>query len=195
MGQVRAHHAGAGALDGGLVSLPSPQAIGMQAAEIAFGSPIIQNNFRALVAEVIVGNALQPEWRHCAADWLGWDFEHVAGARLEVKQSARRQTWQSPRILRPPRFDVAERTGYWRDGIQWVAERGRYAQIYVFSYHPVVDELADHRNPLQWRFHVVAASKLPVGAKTIGLPAVAKIEPDVPWTQLRDAVELTRISL
>jgi len=48
---------------------------------------------------------------------------------------------------------------------------GTFAHIYIFAYHPIMEESADHRDPRQWRFHVVATNRLPAG-KTITLVKV-----------------------
>ncbi|MGH7045584.1 MAG: hypothetical protein ACREE2_04250 [Stellaceae bacterium] len=136
----------------GMKQAPTPATVRAAAAKLAFGTPIVQNNLRAIVAEVITGYALGPDWHHCSADWSGWDFEHKLGARLEVKQSAARQTWKPPPVRHPPRFDISPRSGYWQDGSRWIERAGRHAQIYVFCHHPVDDAAADHRDPLQWSF-------------------------------------------
>ncbi len=174
---------------------PTADDIRVSASQAASGSPIIQNNLRALVVEAIVDAALRPSWRWCSVDWAGWDFEHETGIKLEVKQSAVRQTWAAPKSKLVPRFDIRERTGYWEDGATWIAQPGRNAQIYVFAHHPFVDETADHRDPLQWRFYVIRASVLPV-ARTIGLPGVNKLAPQpVSWAELFGAVEQVRLLL
>lgn len=173
---------------------PTPDQIGATASQLAFGRRIIQNDLRALVVEVIVHYALTPDWRHCSGDWYGWDFEHKDGARLEVKQSALLQTWAASRSKPSPRFDVRERTGYWENGNTWIAQPGRYAQIYVFAYHGIDGETADHRDPLQWQFHVVRTSALPA-ARTIGLSAVATLSPALGWHALFEAGERERLLL
>jgi hypothetical protein len=173
---------------------PTPEAIRNAASQVAFSKRLIQNNFRAVIAEVIVGHALGADWKHCSADWYGWDFVHADGARLEVKQSARRQTWAAPIKKYVPRFDVRARTGYWEDGVKWIPKAGRHADIYVFAYHPIDDDSADHGDPLQWDFYVVAVAKLPAEAQTIGLPAIAAISPSFTWSQLSSVVEQARLS-
>jgi hypothetical protein len=145
------------------------------AAAAAFDRPLITNVYRSLVVEAIVDAALRPDWSWCSADYAGWDFEHEDGARLEVKQSAARQSWTAPSAgSRPASFDIAERTGFWRSGSEWVPGAGRHANIYVFAHHPITDDSADHRDPRQWRFYVAPASSLP-SAKSIGLPRVATL--------------------
>src|SRR5260370_222980 len=144
-----------------MVNEPPPTAdeIRAKVCAVAFGNPLVLNNFRGLVAEIIVGAALDSECVWCSGDWRGWDFEHVTGCRLEVKQSAR-QTWTGSRKPTVPIFDIRAGTGYF-EGADWVADPRRFADIYVLAHHPIMDASADHRDPRQWRFHVVAAKRLP----------------------------------
>jgi hypothetical protein len=90
-------------------------------------------------------------------------------------------------------FDIRARTGYF-EGADWVADPRRFAHIYVFAYHPIMEESADHRDPRQWRFHVVATNRLPAG-KTINLVKVALLSEAVPWIGLRAAIENLRAAL
>jgi hypothetical protein len=86
-----------------------------------------------------------------------------------------------------PIFDIRTRTGYF-EGADWVADPRRFAHIYVFAHHPIMDASADHRDPSQWRFHVVATDRLPTG-KTISLVKMALLSDAVPWIGLKTAVE------
>lgn len=79
------------------LAIPTINEIRAKLCVAAFGSPLISNIYRGLVAEIMVGAALGCEWQLCSGDWRGWDFEHTAGLRLEVKQSAARQTWTGER--------------------------------------------------------------------------------------------------
>jgi hypothetical protein len=168
-------------------SPPTVEEIRAKVSATAFGDPLISNIYRGLVVEIIVGAALGSEWRLCSGDWRGWDFEHSSGCRLEVKQSAARQTWTGSRNVTKPIFDIRTRTGYF-EGADWIADPRRFADIYVFAHHPVMDESADHRDVRQWRFHVVTANRLPIG-KTIGLTKIAALSAGVPWIGLESAVE------
>jgi hypothetical protein len=141
--------------------VPTADEIRARSCAAAFGDFLVSNIYRGLVAEIIVGAALGSDWRLCSGDWRGWDFEHPTGLRLEVKQSAARQTWTGTRKATVPKFDIRTRTGYF-EGADWVADPRRFAHIYVFAHHPVMDASADHCDPSQWRFHVVAADRLPV---------------------------------
>jgi hypothetical protein len=125
-----------------------------------FGSPILLNSLRGEVVEEMVAMALEPEWEHCAGDWAAFDFrERRSGLRIQVKQSAARQSWHKQQCPPArPRFSIAEKTGRWDEGDRWVAEPGRNADLFVFAWHKLTGETADHRDPLQWEFYVVAES-------------------------------------
>jgi hypothetical protein len=172
------------------MSSPTPKHIRDAAAKAVFGNSLISNIYRGLIAEIIVGEALGKDWHMCSGDWRGWDFEHRDGCRLEVKQSAARQTWTGPRAATKPIFDIRARSGYF-EGADWIADPRRFAEIYVFAYHPISDDTADHCDPCQWRFHVVMANGLPSG-KTISLAKVASLSNQLAWENLREAVEALR---
>jgi hypothetical protein len=172
--------------------IPETADVIARATEAAFGRPLVVNSLRAVLVEALISGVLPSKWRWCAADWAGWDFEHDDGTRMEVKQSAARQSWaMTPRRAFVPRFDVAERKGFWRDGSEWVRAPGRHAQIYVFAFHPVADDTADHRDPRQWTFYVVPASSLPQ-AKSIALSRVERLASAVRAAELGDAIEKVR---
>ncbi|WP_129586428.1 hypothetical protein [Sphingomonas montana] len=142
-----------------------------RAAHAAFGQPLVTNMLRGLVVEAIVATVLEPDWRWCSADYAAWDFDRSDGLRLEVKQSAVRQSWaQTKTTARPATFDIAPRTGRY-DGDVWLAEVRRWADLYVFAHHHVADDTADHRDPAQWTFYVVLTTALPT-QKTVGLAKV-----------------------
>lgn len=79
-------------------------------------------------------------------------------------------------------------------GADWVADPRRFADIYVFAHHPITNESADHRDPRQWRFHVVPAGSLPA-RKTISLAKVTLLSDPLPWSGLKAAVESVRATL
>jgi hypothetical protein len=177
------------------MALPQPtddltEAVLRHAAGSAFGRPLVQNNLRAVVVEAMVDLALPEDWRWCSADWAGWDFEHADGTRLEIKQSAARQTWAAPRNPGQRRFDVAPRQGRW-EGSVWIEEPGRHAHLYLFADHSVADDTADHRNPTQWVFYAVAASELPV-ARTVSLKRIELLTKPCRYAELAAVIERLR---
>jgi hypothetical protein len=145
-----------------------------------FDKPIMGNLYRPHYVERMIKLALGDDFRLMSADWAGWDVEHADGTRIEIKQSAARQTWTDRPSLggKPTKgsFDIRSRTGYWADGgARWVDSPGRQAHLYIFAWHPVSDpETADHRDPRQWHFFVVPTKELPPDQKTISRTVVEK---------------------
>lgn len=149
-------------------------AVRADVVEAMFGKPLVTNVFRSLLVEAMITKALGPEWRWCAADFAAWDLEHESGFRLEVKQSAARQSWSQPAGgSSSPRFDIAYRKGRW-DGPSWIEGRARHAHAYVFAFHPLAGEEADHRRAEQWRFYPVLTSALP-DAASISLERLGRL--------------------
>ena len=177
------------------VTAKTKEEIVARAADAAFGKPLVTNVQRSMLAEIIVAEALEPDWTWCAADYASCDFRHQAGARLEVKQSAALQTWNasSGRVSKAS-FDIAPRTGEYVDGAAWVDGVGRNADIYVFAYHPVADSTADHREPAQWQFYVVLESALPT-QKTRALAGGAALSEAFDLSSLRESVARARAAL
>lgn len=157
-------------------------------SERMFGKPILRNDIRGEVVEEMVAMALEPDWELCAGDWAAFDLQHrTSKLRMQVKQSAARQSWHSGTcpIVRPC-FSIAEKTGRW-EGATWIAEPGRNADIYVFGWHPLTEVDADHRDPDQWLFYVVAAPILPT-QKTISLTPLRKLASPTSFANLGRAV-------
>jgi hypothetical protein len=170
-----------------------PEAVKRLASRL-YGAPIVRNSARGELVEEIVAMALEPEWRLCG-DWSECDLKHRSGLRLQVKQSAARQSWYTTGSV-PSRgsFRMAYKTGrYLEDGNTWVNERSRNADIFVFAWHPGLDETSDHRSPEQWRFFVIAERDLPPRA-SISLSTLRTIADEVAFAVLADAVEAVAAS-
>src|SRR5262245_15883209 len=56
----------------------------------------------------------------------------------------------------------------------WEAQLRQCAHIFVFAWHPVEDETADHRDPNQWEFYVAPTDVLPHGQRGTEIAAEAK---------------------
>ena len=134
-----------------------------------YGSPLIQNNHRGELVEEIVAAALEPNWRLCAGDWASHDLEQITSRlRIQVKQSAARQTWHtSVSKQSPARFSIATKSGRY-EGSDFISEPGRNAEIYIFAWHEHVHDSADQADPAQWQFFVIAEKDLPAQS-SIGL--------------------------
>jgi len=152
----------------------SIDAVVAKVSEAAFGKPLITNVLRGQVVEAIIAMALEPDWKWCSADYASWDFENATGCRLEVKQSALRQSWETDASVKSvPGFDVAARKGRW-EGTKWIAEPGRAAHLYILAYHGIADDSADHRDPRQWAFFVIPSMSLPP-VKRLTLPKAKQL--------------------
>ena len=139
---------------------------------------VMNNIQRGDYVECVVAALLGCKWTlpwTIGHDWAPWDLEHEDGTKIEVKQSAARQTWHKRESFEatPPQFDIAPRNGYWdRDG-EWKDERGRPADIYIFAWHPETrKDVADHRKPEQWEFYVIRSTALPGCQRGISLSSV-----------------------
>lgn len=160
-----------------------------------YDQPIITNNFRAHYVERIIARALGDGWHLVSADWAGWDIESATGVKVEVKQSAVRQTWTDrPGGSSKPskgQFDIKPRTGYWAEGgSTWVDRPGRNADIYIFAWHPIFDlTQADHRDPFQWQFYVVPERELSPRQQSISRSVLDKRWSVIGFDDLRSAVE------
>lgn len=173
---------------------PSVASIQASAANAAFGRRLITNIHRGLIAEAIVASALGADWRWCSEDYSSWDFEREDGLRLEVKQSAARQSWAGD-ADKPSScsFDIAARKGRY-EGVRWIDSPGRHAQVYVFAHHPRCDAAADHRDPDQWQFYVVRADDLPP-TKRMGMAGVCKLARACGFAELASIVAKTAVSV
>ncbi len=154
-----------------------------------FGQPIIRNDLRGELVEEIVAMALEPDWVLCGGDWAAFDLKQVDGQlRMQVKQSAALQSWHRADARSPrPCFSINEKTGRWEDGDRWVEERSRNADIFIFGWHDRTDEAADHREPDQWHFFVVAERDLPK-QKSLSLSTLRKLVEPVVFDELARAV-------
>jgi hypothetical protein len=176
-----------------MTEAPSARAIVDRAAAVTFDRPLVTNVHRSVLVEAIVDAALAPTWTWCAADYASWDFEHSDGTRLEVKQSAARQSWATETsATSKASFDVAPRTGFWENQTVWIDLPGRSAHIYVLAHHPVAGVDADHRDPLQWDFYVVPTCKLPP-TKRVSLAGLGAYLPNK-FDRLFETVEVQRLA-
>ena len=157
-----------------------------------FAGPVIQNSLRSLYVEEQVGVLLGDGWVPMGADWAGWDFETssavgVDPVRLEVKQSAARQTWDQSGNPSRGSFDIATRTGYFKGNI-WFPSTARLAEIYVFAWHGRFDASCDQTDPSQWTYFVIPTSGLPM-QKSIAQSRIKLLATESSASELRDVVD------
>jgi len=150
---------------------------------------LITNSVRGIFVEHLVQAILGEPWV-VTSEWEAWDLVDPEDRRIEVKQSAARQSWHAPDQMsgtRSPSFNVKASVGFY-DGDVWVPRPGRHAHVYVFAWHPVTDaERADHRDASQWEFYVVRTGSLPVQS-TITLNPLRQLADCVSFAGLTRAV-------
>ena len=160
-----------------------------------YANQLINNVDRGHYIECMIVLALGNQWSLTSArrGWAPWDIERENdGARLEVKQSAALQTWSpaqdAPRP-RPASFDIAYRKEPWTKGGDFAPYcPGRPADVYIFAWHPIVDnQVADHRSAEQWNFFVVPERELP-DQKTISINRVKNLATEIKYARLADDV-------
>jgi hypothetical protein len=153
-----------------------------------YGTPIIRNDVRGELVEEIVAMALEPEWQACGGDWASCDLKRVSdGLRLQVKQSAALQSWTIPEGPKPkPCFSIKSKKYRWEGPLRF-DDAGRQADIFIFAWHDRIDGSADHRDPDQWQFFVVAERDLP-DQKTISLSVLCKLAQSISVDALADEV-------
>ena len=161
---------------------------------------LINNVYRGHYAECMIRLALRESiygpWQ-LSYDWSPWDLESEDGrVRIQVKQSAARQTWTDDSNFissNKPVFGIEPKKGYYAsDGTEWIELDcpRRMANIYIFAWHPESDPyIADHRRTEQWRFLVAPEPDLPPGQKTIGLNPLRKYATEVGYNQLAETID------
>ena len=160
-----------------------------------YGGRLINNVYRGDYVEALILIRLGEKWKPIG-EWGGWDLERDDGIRLEVKQSAARQSWHAAASAgkpSPSSFKIAPRGGYYTStdtGVRKEVDHPvRSADIYVFAWHPEkAPDIADHRGADQWEFYVVRESNLPSRQKNISLSKVKKLAPAVTYDELAGKV-------
>lgn len=123
-------------------------------------SNLLDNTLRGLVAEYLVGLALEcVDGRH-RTEWDAYDLVTTDGITVEVKSSAYLQSWVQEKVS-AIRFGVGQRTS-WDAATNTYAEvAGRAADVYVFClFHETDRERANPLDTRQWTFFVAPTSVL-----------------------------------
>ena len=121
------------------------------------GRSLMPDALREIYAEGLVylalcGSAPEVGWRP-SGEGDPWDLENDDHLYLQVKQWAALPA--GSKGAKPDRpqaisFDIHP------------GKKGRQTHIYVFAWHPETDpDVADHRDPGQWRFCVIPEDELP----------------------------------
>ncbi|MGE0849057.1 MAG: hypothetical protein AB7O44_05470 [Hyphomicrobiaceae bacterium] len=155
-----------------------PNRLRMRLSRRMLGAKLVENRWRGdLVEEIVKDTLARVGWKHCSENWNSWDFQHEERQlKLQVKQAAQLQTWGESKDVR---FSVSPAKGYYEEGTIWrrLPFPQRLAELYVFAYHPLKDDTANHWDARQWRFHVWPEVDIPPGARSVSLDFVQKKRP------------------
>ena len=165
-------------------------------------SSIVQRHDRAIMTDehrqeyvvCLVAELLAPDWTSPwtkGHDWALWDLEHGSGARIRIKQSAARESWDAGRNVetRTSWFDIALPDLFMSPEGEYIEPPDRLAEIFIFAWHGETREsAADHRAPDQWRFLVVPAKSVRANLRSIGLHDLEETTHAVGFDSLAGAV-------
>ena len=155
------------------------------------GSDLVLNTTRGALAEYLVALAVD------AVDglqegWASYDIRMRDGTAIEVKTSAYLQSWPQKKKT-TPKFDVGRKAGWDAETGEYVDEKRRWSDVYVFCLHHH-DDMAT-LDPLvlaQWTFFVLSRTVLDARLgeqKSIGLNGLKELgAKEVPFEGIADAV-------
>jgi hypothetical protein len=163
--------------------------------EKLYSKSILNNSHRGDFVEMMVLDALGPEWKHVGLGWNIWDLQRGDNedrVRIQVKQCAARQLWGKTKcmIFSFPWSDkVPAFIG--RDFPNEAVEKdGWFCELFVVGVHDVEDEaICDQTDPSQWQFLVVPSCELKRRQSSMTLNKAMKRWPLVPLAQLKSTVE------
>jgi hypothetical protein len=154
-------------------------------------SDLRSNTVRPLLAEYLVGSALECLNELGRREWSAWDLEYQ-GKRLEVKSAGYIQSWPQSgpsKIV----FGIAPAKNAWHHDTNTFLGPGPHADIYIFCLHEEQDEnLARILDMDSWRFFIVPAAVLfeAMGAqKTISLRTLGSLAPRIQLNEIKGAID------
>jgi hypothetical protein len=163
--------------------------------EKLYSQRILNNSHRGDFVEMMVLDALGPEWHHVGLGWNLWDLQRGTGkdrARIQVKQCAARQLWGKTKcmIFQFPWSDHVP-TYILRDFPNEALEKdGWFCELFVVGVHPIEDKmLCDQTDPTQWQFMIVPSRELKRGQSSMTLSKAMKQWPLVPLAGLKSTIE------
>ncbi len=156
------------------------------------GSDLLSNAMRGILAEYIVGLALNCTESGTRLEWDAADLVTPQGVRIEVKSAAYLQTWAQERHSKIS-FGIRPTVGWDAATNTLSKERKRQADVYVFAVlHHQSKASVDPLNLAQWEFHVLSTERLNATVplqRTITLSSLMALKPaTVGYDGLQSAV-------
>ena len=135
-----------------------------------FDKPILENNLRGYWCEAMVAEALGKDCHVSSGGWAPWDLQigkhsdlYPDRIRIQVKNSARLQTWHGPEAVgSQSSFNLVYRgcPAYWeRDYSDRACEKsGFLCDVFALCFHSHTGrETIDQRDPAQWSVYLISA--------------------------------------
>lgn len=120
------------------------------------------NEVRGVLAEYLVGMALDVDLTGPRTAWAPWDLETPDGVKVEVKAGAYVQAWAPPQAPSQVRYSGLL-ARHWLEGPTgaYTDTPGVRADVYVFALETCRDpQLYDPLDLSQWEFRVVPGSQV-----------------------------------
>jgi hypothetical protein len=158
-------------------------------------SDLLNNAMRGVLAEYIVGLALDCVDGGVRTEWDATDLCTPQGLRVEVKSSAYLQSWPQAR-LSPIKFDIEPKTAWYAQTNSYATERKRQSDVFVFCVLAHMDKsTVDPLNLDQWEFYVLSTNRLNVAVgeqKSVTLGSLTRQTPvkKISFADLRDRIEM-----
>jgi hypothetical protein len=156
------------------------------------GSDLVSNAQRGILAEFLVGSALQMT-DNIRLEWDACDIRTPSGLKVEVKTSAYIQSW-SQTDYSTIKFDIAPKKSWdaKEDKVDDISQRSANVYVFCLLAHKDQDTI-DPLNVSQWKFYVLATRALDDHCreqKSIGLEPLKALGPEQPsYKTLRETVE------
>lgn len=123
-------------------------------------SDLVDNTARGVLAEYLVGRALDVDLSGVRQPWAPCDLRTRDGVTIEVKTSAYLQAWGQAELTEPA-FGIRPTRGWDHEAGASQSIPGRRTDVYVFALLAHQDKATlDPTNVEQWRFRVVPTREL-----------------------------------
>jgi len=162
-------------------------------------SDVVGNTMRGILAEYIVGQALNAQGIRDGVreEWATFDLTDTNGVPVEVKSAAYIQTW-AQKTLSAISFKYPKTYDYDPDTGEQSATKTRHAQVYVFALLKNQDQASiDPLDMDQWEFYVVPTKTLDERQRSqdsITLRSLQAICKPVGFFQVRSSVDCASAS-
>ena len=157
-----------------------------------YGSDLLNNTLRGVLAEFIVAMALSIDLTENRVDWESYDLLYNSDYRVEVKASAYIQSWKQKKPSAPS-FSI-------RAAREWCNETGfgetlqRNSDLYVFCLFSETErEKADPLNLKLWDFWTISTSNINQlfrKQKTVALGMIKPVAVHTKYDGLKSAIDL-----